>query len=238
MKYIVVSLVVMLCAPTDVNSQNRTYLGVEAGIGNDIFKVTDSNDYLKTIPLPSGQWGLNLRHEITRRFFVESGVIIRYYSEGFGFKTVPSGGSSSDEGTFLIPIRFGLNINLYKDKILFVPVIGYTIGISPPYGYGLGYGKSESSTTVIHYSFTETPNSSRYFSLLQGGVGLEFLLFKTVLFSVSTSYYFGFNTITRLDINYTVNNSSVMTGTATSKGEFFYVGAGLKYSISNFWTKE
>lgn len=238
MKYIVISLVVILCAPTDVSSQNRTYFGVEAGIGNDIFKITDSDDYLKTIPLPSGQWGLNLRHEIGRRFFVESGVIIRYYSEGFGFKTIPTEGSSSDDASFLIPIRFGFNVNLFKDKIRFVPVIGYTFGIDTPYGYGVGYGTSESSTTVINYSYTENPNSSRYFSLLQGGVSLEFLLFKTVLFSVSTSYYFGFNTITRLDINYTINNSSVMTGTATNKGEFFYVGAGLKYPISNFWIKE
>ncbi|MBK7653184.1 MAG: hypothetical protein IPJ20_24060 [Flammeovirgaceae bacterium] len=50
----------------------------------------------------------------------------------------------------------GLNLNLYKGKIQLVPVVGYSFGINPQYGYGLGYGKQTSGTTTIDYNYTET----------------------------------------------------------------------------------
>ena len=216
--------------------QNKTYFGVEFSVANDIYEITDNGNYLMTIPLIDGQGGFNLRQEINRALFVEAGLILKYYWEGFGFKTIPYYGSTSSDPSWIIPVRFGLNLNLYNDKIYLVPVVGYSFGINPSYGYGLGYGKQVSGTTVINYYYTENPDVSRYFSLLQTGFGFEFLLFKTLVFSISTNYYKGFNKTTQLDINYTVNNSTQTTGTANSEGEFWCVSTGLKYPISNFWT--
>jgi hypothetical protein len=138
--------------------------------------------------------------------------------------------------SWIIPVRLGFNFNLYKAKIYLVPVLGYSQGINPSFGYGSGSGKQTSSTTTITYNYTENPDVSRYFPLLQTGIGFEFKLFKTLLFSISTNYYSGFKNTTHLDINYTVNNSNQTTGTAISKGQFWCVSTGLKYPISNFWT--
>lgn len=238
MKRFTLTLIVIIYLASDVNGQNKTYLGFEVAVANDIYKIKDNGDYLKTIPLLNGQWGFNLRQEINKNLFIETGLMVKFYQEGFGLKTIPYNSSGSDENSWLIPVRFGLNVNLYKRKIHFVPVIGYSFGIDTPYGYGLGYGTSKSSTTVINYNYTENPNSSRYFSLLQTGIGLEFKFLKALIFSISANYYSGFNKITQLDIRYTVNNSTTMTGAAISKGEFWCIGTGLKYPISNFWTKE
>jgi hypothetical protein len=238
MKQFTLTVLVIICFLNSTLGQNKTYFGLEFSAFNDIYKITDNGDYLINVPLVDAQGGFNLRQEINKNLFIETGLILKYYWEGFGFKTIPYYSSSSSDPSWLIPLRFGLSFNLYKDKIYLVPVVGFTFGINPPYGYGLGYGKQTSSTTTIDYNYTENPDVSRYFSLLQTGIGFEVKLFKALLFSVSTNYYKGFNRTTHLDINYTVNNTNQTTGTAISKGEFWCVSAGFKYPISNFWTTQ
>ena len=215
--------------------QNKTYLGFEFSVANDLYEITDTGDYLVTIPLIDGQGGLTLRQELNRSIYVETGLIIKYYQEGFGFKTIPGYSSGSSEASVIIPLRFGLNLNLYKEKIYLVPVIGYSFGINPPYGYGISWGTQTSSTTTYDFYSTENPDVSRYFSLLQTGIGFEFAIAKALLFSISTNYYHGFNKTAQWNITYTVNNSDPMTGSTISKGEFWGVGAGIRYPISNLW---
>lgn len=232
------TVIITICLSNFALGQSKTYFGLEFSVANDIYSINDNGDYLISVPLINGLGGINLRQEIKRNIFIEAGLLLKVYQEGFGFKTIPYYSSSSSDPSWIIPVRFGLNLNLYKEKVSFVPIVGYSFGINPPFGYGLGYGKQISSTTTIDYNFTENPEVSRYFSLLQTGIGFEFKLFKTLLFSLSTNYYSGFNKTIHLDINYTVNNSNQTTGTAISKGEFWCLSTGLKYPISNFWTMQ
>jgi len=236
MKQFALTATIIIYLLNSAYGQNKTYFGLEFSVANDIYKITDNGDYLMTVPLIDGQGGFNIRQELNRSIFIETGLILKYYWQGFGFKTIPYYSSVSSDPSWIIPVRFGLNVNLYKRKIYLVPVVGYSFGINPSFGYGYGYGKETSSTTVIYYYYTENPDVSRYFSLLQTGIGFEFTLFKKLLFSISTNYYSGFNKTTQVDITYTVNNANPTTGTAISNGEFWCVGTGLKYPISNFWT--
>ena len=235
MKRVALTVAIAVCLLNSARAQNKTYFGLEFSVANDLFKIADNGNYLMPVPLVDAQGGFTLRQEINRRVFIETGVILKYYWEGFAFKTIPYYSTSSSDPSWIIPVRFGFDLNLYKEKIYLVPVLGYSFGINPPYGYGLDYGEQKSSTTTINYYSTENPDVSRYFSLLQTGIGFEFLVVKKLLCSISTNYYAGFNKTTQLDITYTVNNTSQMTGTATSKGEFWCVSAGVKYPVSNFW---
>jgi len=222
-----------------VYGQNRTYFGIEFSVANDIYKVNDNGDYLIAVALTNSQGGINLRQEIKRNIFIETGLMLKYYQEGFGFKTMPFYTYlSSNDISWIIPVRIGLNLNVYKNKVHFTPIVGYSFGINPPPGYGLRFGKQTHRTTEINYNYAANLNISSHFSLVQTGLGFEFTLFKLLLFSVSANYYSGFNKINQLDINYTVNNSNQTTGTATSKGEFWCVSTGLKYPVSNFWTRK
>jgi len=235
MKQFTLIATLIICLLNSAYGQNKTYLGFEFSVANDLYEITDTGDYLVAIPLVDGQGGLTLRQELNRNIFIETGLIIKYYWEGFGFKTIPYyGGSGSDEASVIIPVRFGLNLNLYKEKIYLVPVVGYSFGINPTHGYGVSYGTPTSSTTTINYYSTENPDVSRYFSLLQTGIGFEFAT-KALLFSISTNYYHGFNKTAQWDFTYTVNNSDPMTGSTISKGEFWGVGLEIRYPISNFW---
>lgn len=218
--------------------QGKTYFGIEFSSANDIYKITDNGNYLMNVPLGNAAGGFYVRQELNKNLFIETGLILKYYWQGFGFKTIPYYGTSSCDPSWIIPVRLGLNLNLYKEKVYLVPVVGYSFGINPPFGYGTGYGNQTSGTTTIEYNYSENPDVARYFSLIQTGIGVEFKLFETLLLSISTNYYSGLNKTTQIDINYTVNNSNQTTGTAISKGEFWCVSTGLKYPISNFWTRE
>src|SRR5690242_17240619 len=173
--------IVTICIVSSALGQKKTYFGLEFSVANDIYKITDDGGYLFNVPLINGVGGLNLRQEINRHLFVETGLILKYYQQGLGFKTIPYYTSSSTDPSLIIPLRFGLNLNLYKGKIYLVPVVGYSFVINMLYGYGYGYGyspgyssyhgKQTSATTTIDYDIREYYDLSRYFSLLQTGIG-------------------------------------------------------------------
>lgn len=238
MKKLTLIAIILVYVLNPALGQNKTYFGLEFSVANDIYKIRDNGDYLISVPLVDAQGGFNIRQELRRNLFVETGLILKYYWEGFGFKTIPSYSTSSSDPSWIIPLRLGINLNLYKSKIFLVPIVGYALGVNPPFGYGFGYGRQTSSNTTIFYSYTENPDVSRYFSLLQTGIAVEFKLFQTLLCPISINYYGGFNKATHLDINYTVNNGNETTGTAISKGEFWCVSTGIKYPISNFWRRK
>lgn len=238
MKQFVLSVVVVICGLNTTNAQNKTYFGLEFSLFRDIHQIRDNGNYLMTLPLMDPQGGITVRQEIQKTVFVEAGVIVKPYSAAIGFKPIPVSFAGTEGLSLLLPIRLGLNLNVYEDKIYLVPVIGYSYSANTPSSYGRDSGTQESSTSTIPYTFTENPDVSHHVSLLQMGVGFEFRIFNVLLLSISTNYYKGYAPIWMSDINYTVNNSSSATGTVTSKGDFWCVSTGLKYPISNFWTTE
>jgi hypothetical protein len=236
MKQFILSVLAVICGLNTTIAQNKTYFGLEFSLFRDIHKIRDNSNYLTTLPLMEPQGGVTVRQEIQKRIFIEAGVIIKPYSDAIGFKPMAVSFIGTEGISLLIPIRFGLNLNVYEEKISLVPVIGYSYSANTPSSYGRDSGTQESSTTIITYTFTENPDVSRYVSLLQMGIGFEFQLFDVLLLSISTNYYKGYTPIWIPNINYTVNNSPSTTGTVTSKGDFWCVSTGLKYPISNFWT--
>ena len=237
MKRFLVSVVVAIFGLNATLAQKKTHLGLEFSLFRDIHEIRDNGGYLMTLPLMEAQGGITIRQEIKRQMFIEGGLIVKPYSNAIGFKTIPVSFVGTEDVSALIPLRLGLKLNVYDEKIYLVPVIGYSFSANAPSGYGKGSGTRESSATTIAYTAAENPDASRYVSLFQIGVGLEFPIFDVMLLSISTNYYKGFNPIWVSEIRYTVNNSFSTTGTVTSKGDFWCLSTSLKYPISNFWAK-
>jgi hypothetical protein len=236
MKQFVILVIAVFCGLNTTEAQNKTYFGLEFSMSSDIPKIKDNGNALMTLPLMQPQGGITVRQEIKKQFFVEVGLIVKPYSDAIGFKTIPVSFMGTEGVSLLIPIRLGLNLNIYKDNIYFVPVLGYSYSARTPTTYGRSSGTQESSSSSITYTATTNPDVSRYGSLLQLGAGVEFKIFDGLRLSVSTNFYKGYRPIWNSEINYTVNNSTSATGTVTSKGDFWSVSTGLKYPISNFWT--
>jgi hypothetical protein len=199
MKQFVLSVVVVFCGLNTTNAQNRTYFGLEFSLFRDIPKIKDNGDYLMTLPVMEPLGGITVRQEIKKQIIVEAGVIVKPYSDAIGFKPIPVSFAGTEGISLMIPIRLGMNLNVYKDKIYLVPVIGYSYSANTPTGYGRDSGTQESSTTTITYTSTKNSDVSRYVSLLQMGAGFEFHIFNLLL-SISTNYYKGYSPIWISDI--------------------------------------
>lgn len=239
-KILTTALLIFLTA-TVAFGQTKTYVGGRVAVVRDVYELVDNGNGLKNVTFMNGLWGINVRQEWNDRLYLETGLFRKYYSEGVVFKIEDGHGSSNAIEAWLIPLRLGTKINLSKEKIFLVPVIGYSYCINSDYdkrslGGGIGGVRTGSdsaryTTVAARYDFTKT------FPLLQTGMGLEFRLLKTALLPLSANYYTGFKKVVQRDIRYTVNNSPEQAATAFSKGEFFSVDIGVQYPVSNFWTK-
>lgn len=238
MKNLLLTISIILFLLTkNVFGQNKTYVGAEIGIINDIYEIADNGNALKKVPLVNGIWGFNLRQDVNSYLFLETGLVRKYYSEGVGFKNFSSSTSTNAINAWMIPLKLGTKINLYKEKFYLTPVIGYSYCINSSYGaYGYGGGYIQKSSDSVSFTYTNTKDLARHFSLLQTGIGFEFKLFKSALLSISTNYFTGFKKVVELDVNYSFNNSPYVNGKIFSKGEFWSLGIGLRYPIIN-WGK-
>lgn len=235
-KTALVVVLVMMAWTTSSFSQNRTWLAVEGAATHDVYHLLDHGNGLRTVPLLSGYWGFNLRRDMGRNIFLETGLLRKYYNEGIGFKLSSTYMETNAVNAWLVPLRLGTRIHLAK-KIQLVPLIGFSLGINSDYGYGdgAGYNEEQGSGYTASYEYAAHYNQTRIFPLLQSGIGFEFRLLKKAWLSASANYYTGFKKLIVLDIVYSVNSEPDEFAHAFNKGEMVSFGAGLKYPISDFW---
>lgn len=218
-------------------AQKNTYLGIEGHLNTDRYEIIDEGSLLKNVSPLSAYYGFHIRQDLSPTVFVEAGLLRKNYAEGIGF-TTSTGYSSGDAiSALLIPVRLGTRINLRKQKLHLVPVIGYVRGINTDYGYGDGGigGFEIYGTDTIHHSVHSKLSIRKAYPLLQTGMGLEFIFLRTALVSLSANYYTGFKTLIEQDIEYRHNSSAPYTAKGLSKGEFLSLGLAVKYPISSIW---
>lgn len=232
MKQLTLSVVLVICGVTVASAQTKTYFGLEASIFSDRSIIYDNGEWLESAIMTDPMGGGHVRQEVGKDFFWEAGVVVKPYWRGYNFKSFIVPVLSVNYFSWLIPLRAGKMIDLHHDKIFLVPVIGYSLGIQPQMQLRQSSGVRRFNGNLITYADRENGNVSRQFSLVQAGVGVEFKFFRRLLWSINTNYYKGFNTITRIDITYSVNGGAPTTGTATAKGDFWSVGTALRYPIA------
>ena len=232
-------ILALACNFMTATGQKNTYIGVEGAVNNDVYEIIDNGSFLKKVPLITGYFGLNIRQELTPQVFLETGLLRKYYDEGIGFKNATGYTETNAINAWLIPLRLGWRINLlnlHKQKLYLVPVLGYVLGINSDYGYGDGgLGCSESTAhDTISYSVYSKLNLRKTFPLMQTGMGVEFVFVRTLLVHISANYYTGFKNLIEQNIDYT-HNSEASTAVGLSKGEMFSFGLSVKYPISSLW---
>lgn len=233
----ILAILVFTLIGTTALAQRNTYIGVEGAATHDVYDIVDDGPLLQKAPLLSGYFGLSVRQDLSPTVFLETGLLRKYYNEGIDFKPVPGYAETNAINAWLIPLRLGTRINIRRQKVFLVPVVGYAFGINSEYGYGdggLGGFEATASKDTIHYSMYSNLNVRRTFPLLQTGMGVEFELLRTVLVSVAANYYTGSKNLIEQDIEYTYR-SSTYTATGLSKGDMMGFGVAFKYPVSHLW---
>jgi hypothetical protein len=232
------AILIFLFTVTNISAQKNTYIGGEASITDDIYQIGDYGNSLKQVRLITGLWGVNIRQDITGKVFLEIGLLRKYYDEGVGFKTIDGYFESNAIDAWLIPLRLGTRINVKKEKISLVPVLGIVYGINSDYGYGNGGASGEVTfgSKTVDYSYTSYYDFTKHPLFIQTGLGFECKLFQTVLLSFSANYYTGMKKLIQQNITYTIDGVQG-NGISISKGDIFGAGIAIKYPISRIWIK-
>jgi hypothetical protein len=222
--------------------QKEKYIGFDFGPKIDFFQHYDESTYLRNAKPVNGLWGFNFGCEIKKPFFFETGIYknnfsIAYYFKGDNGFEPDRYSSSGNFKSWQIPVSIKTRFNLYKEKIKFNYIIGF-VWLANNYigteSYGIESASEYMDSTKVDsvkYTFTNTKISGNNI-LLQTGVGFEFLLFRKIYITLSGIYYSGFNTITKLDMTYTLNNHQPYKAGVISKGDSFNLLFGLKLPIN------
>lgn len=235
-------IVALLFLTVTTYGQRSTYFGFTGALNYDVYEFTDPGNTFKEIPLSGGSGGLIIGQEVSDFLILETGFMQKEYWEGYGY-TAEEGSSlgtaSNSYISYQIPLRLKSKINLKKNKITLYPLIGLNFSINADYGYGLGYGTGRYQTgeiTIIN-SYTEDVNLKKTFLLLETGLQLGFVMKKDFLITVNAGYLNGFDKVSQIEHNYSVNDGEMQKAYAHSNGSYWNFGVGLSYRVSRFWLK-
>ena len=230
-------LVVMLLSRL-ASAQHHTFLSIQGAFCRDLYRIEDNGNFLVTVPLNTGLWGISILQEINSRAFAEIGVISKSYWEGFGFRNIRVYGTSDAFNAVMVSLKFGYRLKLVRQFSL-VPAVGIAVGIntSPEVASGGGSGKIVSNGNTIEYDFDENDDVARTFFMAHPSIAIEGTLLGTLVLAIYASRPIGFNKANQLDISYTINSSSPITAKAVNRGDYWSAGLALRFPVSNLWRK-
>lgn len=232
-------LVLFVFTPFMLLAQSKLYVGVEANFVKDHYLITDEGNGLNR--QPRGMWKLPgasflLGYQFNPYLSIETGL---------SFRPMTTGYSLEEESTLLIsrggklfyqvPLRIRSRVPIYRDWLFASANMGMQFGFSnfilqdePNISSNSGSSSiSSNSETILSYSSISTSYNT-YFTLVGGGIGLEFLLQPNLSLYTDLNYYRGFKTIHQIDVNYQIRNQPEYNWTVTHQGTNVYLSLGLR----------
>ncbi len=228
-------LITSLFLSFNMVGQKRTYIGIEAAVTNDKFKLEDPNNMLMPTHCVSTMAGINVSQDLNYWLSIETGFSHKFYQKGIGLKGQPDAYSVDYVlDTWQVPLRFNARLNLKSNIIFLKPTIGFHYCFNNDFfsSSGSGFGFFNGEQTPI-FSYDETTNTSltKTFLLLETGLGLEIKLSGKSLLTFSGSYYTGFKDVMQSHIVYQVNGSPESGAVMTSKGNYFSYSVGFRFPV-------
>lgn len=222
-------LVSLLTTYLTVQGQRNTIVGVLGTVNNDISHFVDQGNALTAKNLPSGGLGFFIAHEIGKNIFAETGIMTKLYKQGYLFNTGRGYTSSNRSFRALqIPVAASAKINVLENRIFLEPRFGLHFGLRDQrMGRGLGSGSSGEESYTIE--FKQDQSVVRHYLLMETGMELEFHLYKELSISTRLSYFNGFKPLSRINYQYTINNSTAQSAFNESQGDYWSMGLGIKY---------
>lgn len=242
MKLNIAALLILL--PFVSIGQNKIYLGFEIGPKFEIYQYVDNGNGLYTEPFVfSPIYGVTIGRELNQTLIFETGFYVNNYGKNYRIKGVWGFGASNAFLAYQIPLRLKARLNLFRDRLSIVPTIGYTLAINEDYGSS-GSGYSSTGSSGLQYNDStriediSTYNFEKTYGVIEMGVGLDYKLKNSWTLYLATNYLAGFSRIVEIDVKYWINDEPEQTGTVFSNGNYYNIVFGIKYPISNLWTKK
>ncbi|HUR30644.1 MAG TPA: outer membrane beta-barrel protein [Saprospiraceae bacterium] len=231
MKQLIISTLCIFLIYT-LDAQKNIYVGVETGVTNDRFEFFDDGDFMVNVALNNLRLGAVLGYSFNDFLSIESGFVMKEYSEGFGFEFPMHHGSTTSTSirTWQIPLRIKPRVKLFSDNLFFTPVIGFHYCINRDHLFRNEH-ESLNSNSFFNYHYNADYTQFRTFPLMETGLGFEMNILDKLRFNFTISYFTGFKQVIEMDINYTVDDGPDIIARGHSKGEYLNVSLGVHYPI-------
>lgn len=233
----------LLCCVTFAVGQKKfTYFGIETGPNFGIFKFTDTGGFIYTkTQFDKPYIALRLEQEITSGLSISVGVLKHDYTTNFQFTNDESYSTYVAMQNLHIPVRLSYTIPIKFG----VPEVRLTPFIGAQYVKNSAFGKSDTikerlTPNFSNYFVGKINGSSSNYTLLEGGMGVDFMFQKGLTMSVNGFYAHGLKTAAQIDLTYHVNPMDAkesQTAVITTSGSYFGFSLGLRYPISRFWQR-
>jgi hypothetical protein len=214
-----------------LTAQSKYENGIEGGPINCYYKITESQNNLKTVPCVSGVGGINFRYNSKKKVFIEAGVLLSEYTVGLALKQQVGYSTGNHNEVLFIPLRIGYPFKIAK-KFSLVPSLGLTSAIktlSQDGGSGFYVESNSNGTSSYQYNFRML-GKDLYF-LANGNVSLEWTFSRHLKALAGLNYYHGLSQESVADVQYKINNEPPQTGLLSSKGSFLAYNFGFKYLL-------
>lgn len=209
-------------------AQNKTYIGFESALTNDVFEMVDFSNELKQIPIIGGRLGVSVNKDLNDYVSFKIGFTFKRYKEGYGFSSNNGYAISDGVAAFCVPLSITTKLNLYKNKLFVAPIVGLAFCGTPGYIGASGGKFAGNKDSVIFNSYNNSLKNR--FILIQTGLSIEYVFKNKSSISISTSYYTGFSKISESTIYYRKNYERTVMSRGFSKGSFWDV-IGISYKV-------
>ncbi len=224
-------------------SQKGFYASIHGGMDFDQWELQSASNTIKESAIISSSFGLEIGRQFNNYFSVETGIIRKYYYEGYAVEINDDfgnfGTSSNSITTIQIPLRIKARIFAKKEKFAFYGQLGYHLCFNTEFGTGgSGFSTVSSATDSITIWEVSNNNYAKVFGLLEAGIGMELFTNNKVGVSFGVNYFSGFKTTGTIDLTYQVNNGVIKTNQLLSSGDYFAWHVGIMVPFSAFKEKE
>lgn len=216
-----------------------TYVGFNLGIKNELYKVIDSGSELyNKSSFQNRMSGFFVEQELNRFITLGSGIYFTNYGVDFRFKSDNGFNVFKSMKTTLLPIKIGVNLPVYYG----IP----EIRLSPQLGINAVLNRTDKEYPISGkiapdlsntYEGKISYNLSKWYFLAEGGLNIDILFAKGLIFTFGSRYCQGFNDVAKVDIGYRIDRAFNI-GNLSSKGSFYALHTGIKYPIHKFSKKK
>lgn len=225
-------LILLAVVQIPAMGQSKTYVGIEAALFEDHNHVVDdAGASLNSVPATGLLAGLNIRRDLDQKWFIESGIFYKRFYQSIVFDLPVNYPYTLYAFISLqVPLRLGYKIRLH-DRISLIPQPGISIGYNiEPFNNGFGGSTTINGTTYKY--FAKGTHDQRFFILLNPLLALETVLANSLTLSIYAGGSWGYDDLSELIVDYTIDNSTTYSGVIVNQGMFYYGGISLRYPIN------
>lgn len=217
-------------------SQNKLLAGAESSLNYDVVNLYDPDNNLELPHLFSSSFGVSLKKEFNSFIALETGIRYRSHKQGYTYESEAIEMKISTVGfkSLQVPLRLITKTNLFHEKVFLNTIIGYDFCINIDFN-DTASGQFQSAisdgNTYLTY-FSSSAGIRKSFSIIESGLGIEICnIYKDAVLNISTTYSKGLNKVSKLNINYVINDEPIHLAESYSTGESWCINLGLKYPI-------